>query len=101
VEYLADRRPLSRDRERKIAKDAREQGRADSGAIGLRHLPPRFISLCRVGAALGIDPVRFLGASLRSRTALAAENLLLRKQLALYRERQGNPDGRRTRCASR
>ena len=50
-----------------------------------------FIPLCRVGAALGIDPVRFLGASLRSRTALAAENLLLRKQVALYRERQGKP----------
>ena len=50
-----------------------------------------FIPLCRVGAALGIDPVRFLGASLRSRTALSAENLLLRKQLALYRERQGKP----------
>jgi putative transposase len=32
--------------------------------------------------------VRFLGASLRSRTGLAAENLFLRKQLALYRERQ-------------
>jgi putative transposase len=50
-----------------------------------------FIHLCRVGAALGVDLVRFLGASLRSRTALAAENLFLRKQLALYRERQVNP----------
>jgi putative transposase len=48
----------------------------------------------RVGwllAALAIDLVRFLGASLRSRTALAAENLFLRKQLALYRERQVRP----------
>ena len=43
----------------------------------------RFIHLCRVGAALWIDFARFLGASLRSRTALAAENLFLRKQLAL------------------
>jgi putative transposase len=42
-------------------------------------------------AALAIDLVRFLGASLRSRTALAAENLFLRKQLALYRERQVRP----------
>jgi len=50
-----------------------------------------FIPLCRVGAALGINPVRYLGASLRSRTALAAENLVLRKQWALDRERQGTP----------
>lgn len=40
---------------------------------------------------LWMDLVRFLGASLRSRTALAAENLFLRKQLALYRERQVKP----------
>ena len=36
------------------------------------------------GLALAL--VRFAGASLRSRAALAAENLFLRKQLALYRE---------------
>ena len=54
-----------------------------------------FIYLCHIGAVLGIDLVRFLGTSLRSRTALAEENLFLRKQLALYRERQVNP-----RCAS-
>ena len=40
---------------------------------------------------LGIDLGRFLGTSLRSRLALAAENLFLRKQLALYRERQVKP----------
>jgi transposase InsO family protein len=38
-----------------------------------------------------MDLVRFLAASLRSRTALAAENLFLRKQLALSRERQVKP----------
>lgn len=38
-----------------------------------------------------MDLVRFLEASLRSRTALAAENLFLRKQLALYRERHVKP----------
>ncbi len=32
--------------------------------------------------------MRFLGASVRARIALAAENLFLRKQLALYRERR-------------
>ena len=49
------------------------------------------IHLCRVGAALRVDLGRFLGASLRSRTALAAKNRFLRKQLALYPERRVNP----------
>ena len=40
---------------------------------------------------LAIDLVRFMKTGLRSRTALAAENLFLRKQLALYRERQIKP----------
>jgi putative transposase len=42
-------------------------------------------------AGLSMDLGRFLKASLRSQTALAAENLFLRKQLALYRERQVKP----------
>ena len=42
-------------------------------------------------AALAIDLGRFVSSTLRSRTALAAENLFLRKQLALYRERQVQP----------
>jgi putative transposase len=46
---------------------------------------------CRVLAAVGIDLLRFLALSVRSRTALAAENLFLRKQLALYGERQVKP----------
>ena len=50
-----------------------------------------FMHLCHMGAALGIDLVRFVGASLQSRAALAAENLFLRKQLALYRERPVRP----------
>jgi transposase InsO family protein len=56
----------------------------------MRTITP-FMHLCRMGTALGIDLVRFLGASFRSRAALAAENLFLRKQLALYRERQVKP----------
>jgi len=56
----------------------------------MRTLAP-FIHLCRVGAALGVDLVRLLAGSLRFRAALAAENLFLRKQLALYRERQVKP----------
>ena len=37
------------------------------------------------------DFVRFLGSLLQSRSAWAAENLFLRKQLALYQERQVRP----------
>ena len=50
-----------------------------------------FLHLGRVMTSLGMDLVRFLSASLRTRTALAAENLFLRKQLPLYRERQVKP----------
>ena len=50
-----------------------------------------FLHLCRMGAALGVDLPRCLGAGFRSRTTLAAENLFLRKQPALYRERQLQP----------
>lgn len=44
------------------------------------------IPLCRVGAALWVDLAWLLAGTLRSRAALAAENLFLRKQLALARE---------------
>jgi putative transposase len=57
-----------------------------SRTAGSRTLP-----LGRVMTELGIDLGRFLGTSLRSRIALAAENLFLRKQLALYQERQVKP----------
>src|SRR4029434_4691092 len=40
---------------------------------------------------LNWDFIRFLGSLLQSRSALAAENLFLRKQLALYQERQVQP----------
>jgi hypothetical protein len=40
---------------------------------------------------LSLDSIRFLGSLLQSRSALAAENLFLRKQLALYQERQVRP----------
>ncbi len=49
------------------------------------------VHCARVLVRLAADLVQFVGASLRSRVALAAENLFLRKQLALYRERQGTP----------
>jgi transposase InsO family protein len=40
---------------------------------------------------LSLDFVRFLGSLLQSRAFLAAENLFLRKQLALFQERQVRP----------
>ena len=40
---------------------------------------------------LSLDSIRFLGRLLQSRSALAAENLFLRKQLALYQEREVRP----------
>src|SRR5258705_2470281 len=40
---------------------------------------------------LTLDLIRLLGSLLQPRSALAAENLFLRKQLALYRERQVRP----------
>jgi putative transposase len=46
-----------------------------------------------------LGAVRFIRLSLRRRSALAAENLLLRKQLALYLERKVKP--RRAKAASK
>lgn len=53
------------------------------------------LHLGRVLLGLGGDGLVFLRTVPRSRTALAAENLSLRKQLALYRDQQVKP-----RCAS-
>ena len=46
---------------------------------------------CLLGLNLFADLLRFLILSLRSRNALAAENLFLRKQLAFYQERRIRP----------
>jgi putative transposase len=40
---------------------------------------------------ISLDFIRFLGSLLHSRSTLAAENLFLRKQLALHQERQVRP----------
>jgi putative transposase len=53
----------------------------------LRHL----VRLLCILPTLLSDAVRFLWLYLRSPAALAAENLFLRKQLALYRERDTKP----------
>src|ERR687895_2058009 len=53
----------------------------------LRHLKPLASTLL----TLLVDAFRYVGLCLRSPAALAAENLFLRKQLALYQERKVNP----------
>jgi len=45
----------------------------------------------RIPYHLTVDFIRLLGSFLRSRSALAVENLFLRKQLSLYQERQVRP----------
>jgi hypothetical protein len=57
----------------------------------IRHLVLCAVMLC----TLLLDAARFLRCCLRSPPALAAENLFLRKQLALYQERHVKP-----RCAT-
>ncbi len=47
--------------------------------------------LGRVALGISRDGLTFLGTALRSQAALAAENLFLREQLALYRELQVKP----------
>ena len=54
-------------------------------------MPPRPPAAFRTVMSLTVDAITLLRVSLQSRTALAAENLFLRKQLALYRERQAKP----------
>jgi putative transposase len=46
---------------------------------------------CRLGLNLFADLLGFLLLELRSKSALAAENLFLRKQLAFYQERRVKP----------
>jgi hypothetical protein len=53
----------------------------------MRKIEP-IVHLCRTSVALWGDVVEYPGASVRSQTALAAETLFLRKQLALYRKRK-------------
>jgi transposase InsO family protein len=63
------------------------------------HLLRPLVQLSCLLLTLLVDAVRFLRLCLRSPAALAAENLFLRKQLALYQERRVRP--RRTTHAIR
>jgi putative transposase len=48
-------------------------------------------TVCRTTVQLLVDALRLISLGFRSRTHLAAENLFLRKQLALYQERRVKP----------
>jgi hypothetical protein len=56
-------------------------------SCAIRHLVPCIVMLC----TLLLEAARFLRCCLRSPAALAAENLFLRKQLALYQARHVKP----------
>ena len=64
-----------------------------------RHLLRTLLQLTRTLLTLLYDSIRFLGLCLRPSPTLAAENLFLRKQLAMYQERKVKP--RRTTGATR
>ena len=48
-------------------------------------------SFARLAGDLTLDGFHFLGATVRSRSAVSAEILFLRKQLAFYQEHQIRP----------
>ena len=48
-------------------------------------------NLTKLARTLFTDAMHFIALLARSRTALAAENLFLRKQLAFYQERKVRP----------
>jgi putative transposase len=57
-------------------------------ARSVSHLLGSFV---RLAGDLTLDGLRFLGATLRARSAVSAEILFLRKQLAVYQEHQVRP----------
>src|SRR6185295_1300451 len=59
----------------------------DSGSM----LPDAFWHASLTLHRISLDFIRFLGSLLQPRSALAAENLFQRKQLALYQERHVRP----------
>src|SRR2546428_12309484 len=63
---------------------------SQEGALRMLRVPRLLHHLVQLGSvllALPVDTARFLLLCLRPPVALAAENLFLRKQLALYQER--------------
>jgi putative transposase len=67
---------------------------SQKGALRMLRVPHLFHPLVQLTCTLLtllVDAAHFLWLCLHSPTALAAENLFLRKQLALYQERQVTP----------
>src|SRR4029453_3579081 len=67
---------------------------SQEGAVGMMGVPRllhHLVQLVRILLALLGNTARFLRLCLRPPAALAAENLFLRKQLALYQERHTTP----------
>src|ERR687886_505424 len=67
---------------------------SQEGALGMLRVPPllhHLVQLVYILLALLGDTARFLLLCLRPPAALVAENLFLRKQLALYQERHIKP----------
>ena len=67
---------------------------SQKGALHMLRVPRSLHHLVQLTCALLtllVDAAHFLWLCLHSPTALAAENLFLRKQLALYQERQIKP----------
>src|SRR6266852_7427497 len=56
-----------------------------------RLVPHSLGSFVRIAGDLALDVLRVLGSTLRARTAVSAEILFLRKQLAFYQEHQIRP----------
>ena len=70
-----------------IGEDRKEAGARVVACFRMpKHASSSIISRTVVG--LLVDALRFVSLGFRSRSQLAAENLFLRKQLALYRERR-------------
>lgn len=73
---------------------------AQAGAVSATSNPERLLSPVLSNAVTAaVDAITFARNLLRSRTALAAENLFLRKQLTFFIEREQSP--RRTDNATR
>ena len=88
-------------RNNSVRHDSLPSGTTTSGHVIL-FLTPTFDSLTNLFETLldlGLDAIRLARANLRPRCALAAENLFLRKQLALHIERNRKP--RRAKAASK
>jgi hypothetical protein len=83
--YSVQTRVLHDFSDRRELQGSRRRGRV--ACFGMRQHSSSSI-VCRAVGRLLVDALRFVSLGCRSRAQLAAENLFLRKQLALYQERR-------------